>query len=301
MKRNLRKYSALVPLVLIFGLVCAIPAIAGPSGHLDWANRYTIAGWAWDDTEPEQAVEVMIDIIPKGAETAVRTFTVTAESYRGDLVSDTNDGNHGFFCPVDWTQFSGDSFTVTAYVLDDNERIPLTGTVTYQAAADGAALTAASAAKESAAEGDTTAGPLGPDSQTQTQAKDSKPSGASSGNSSPLGPKSASAAKTVSESAWKKGTSLGYFITTGYCNCSICSGGWGLTYSGTVPRANHTISADINVLPIGTKVMIDGIVYTVEDIGGGVNGDHIDIYYDSHEKAVAHGTKTVEVFSVISE
>lgn len=96
----------------------------------------------------------------------------------------------------------------------------------------------------------------------------------------------------------KQGISLGIVTTTGYCNCSICSGGHGLTYSGTVPKANHTISADIDLFPIGTKLMIHGTVYTVEDIGGAVEGNKIDIYYDNHEDAMAHGSKQEEAFRV---
>ncbi len=104
----------------------------------------------------------------------------------------------------------------------------------------------------------------------------------------------------ISSSGWKKGASLGIFTTTGYCNCEQCSSS-GLTYSGTVPKANHTIAADINILPIGTKVMINGIVYTVEDIGSAVKGNMIDIYYDTHEGAVNHGWQQAEVFAVIEE
>lgn len=96
-----------------------------------------------------------------------------------------------------------------------------------------------------------------------------------------------------------KGDLLGTFTTTGYCNCPQCSGGHGLTYSGTVPKAKHTISADLSVFPIGTKLMIDDVVYTVEDMGSGVNGNVIDIYYDNHDAAVAHGMKTQEVFAVV--
>lgn len=104
-------------------------------------------------------------------------------------------------------------------------------------------------------------------------------------------------ANTAAETG-KKGASLGMFTTTGYCNCSKCSGGFGLTYSGTVPKANHTISADLSLYPIGTKLMIHDIIYTVEDMGSGVNGHWIDIYYDNHEAAVAHGMKQEEVFMV---
>lgn len=95
-----------------------------------------------------------------------------------------------------------------------------------------------------------------------------------------------------------KGASLGMFTTTGYCNCSECSGGHSLTYSGTVPKANHTVSADLSVFPIGTRLMIGDVIYTVEDMGSSVKGNWLDIYYDNHDAAVAHEMKTQEVFSV---
>ncbi|MBT9776331.1 phosphatase [Clostridium sp. MCC353] len=94
----------------------------------------------------------------------------------------------------------------------------------------------------------------------------------------------------------KAGDSLGLFTTSGYCNCEKCSKGHNLTYAGTVPQAQHTISADLNLLPLGTKVVINGIVYTVEDKGSGVNGNEIDIYYEDHDDAWDHGLQTVEVF-----
>lgn len=96
----------------------------------------------------------------------------------------------------------------------------------------------------------------------------------------------------------KQHSSLGLFTTTGYCNCTQCSSGHNLTYSGTVPKAGHTVSADISLFPIGTKLMIRGTVYTVEDIGSAVDGRKIDIFYDNHEAAVAHGTKQEEVYMV---
>lgn len=106
--------------------------------------------------------------------------------------------------------------------------------------------------------------------------------------------------KSASEVTGTKGESLGIFTTTGYCTCTqCCSAGWTLTYSGTVPKANHTISADINHYPIGTRLMIDDVIYTVEDIGTHVEGSWVDIYYDNHDDAVAHGMKQQEVFTVL--
>lgn len=102
----------------------------------------------------------------------------------------------------------------------------------------------------------------------------------------------------IQDNSPKKDMSLGMFVTTGYCTCELCSGGFGLTYSGTVPKASHTISADISRFPIGTRLMIGNITYTVEDVGSNVVGDHIDIFYDNHEDAMAHGQQILEVFSV---
>lgn len=93
--------------------------------------------------------------------------------------------------------------------------------------------------------------------------------------------------------------SLGTFRTTGYCPCSRCSGKWGKrTSTGAVPRSGHTVAVDPRVIPYGTKLMINGTVYTAEDCGGGVKGKHIDIYYDTHSQAYRHGSRSAEVFLI---
>lgn len=93
--------------------------------------------------------------------------------------------------------------------------------------------------------------------------------------------------------------SLGVFKTTGYCPCYSCSEGWGRhTSTGAVASANHTIAVDPRVIPYGTKVMINGIVYTAEDKGGGVKGNHIDIFYNTHGETRAQGVQYAEVFVV---
>ncbi|WP_077611973.1 3D domain-containing protein [Clostridium sp. Marseille-P2415] len=98
---------------------------------------------------------------------------------------------------------------------------------------------------------------------------------------------------------YEKGESLGFFNATAYCPNSESSGRQSRTYSGTIPRPQHTISADITILPLGTKVMIDGIVYTVEDIGGSVKGKKIDIFFSSRAEALAFGRQTKELFAVV--
>ena len=128
----------------------------------------------------------------------------------------------------------------------------------------------------------------------------SSSSSSSSGSSKSSSSSSGSSKKAVSTKlSSNKGKSLGTFSTTGYCNCSICAGAYAgrATSSGVMPKANHTIAADPSVLPIGTRVIINGQEYKVEDTGSGVNGNKIDIYYDNHDAAMAHGNKKVEVFS----
>lgn len=91
--------------------------------------------------------------------------------------------------------------------------------------------------------------------------------------------------------------SLGLFKTTGYCPCYSCSEGWGRhTSTGAIAQASHTIAVDPRVIPYGSKVMIGGVIYTAEDKGGGVRGNHIDIFFNTHGETRSHGTRTQEVF-----
>ena len=100
---------------------------------------------------------------------------------------------------------------------------------------------------------------------------------------------------TEESEKYTKGVSLGIFRITGYY-------GNGKTNSGTWPKADHTIAADTSVLPMGTKVFVNNTVYTVEDIGGAVKGNLIDIYYNSYEEAfgvTALGHRFAEVFAAV--
>ena len=91
---------------------------------------------------------------------------------------------------------------------------------------------------------------------------------------------------------------LGEFQVTGYWSCTICCGEKEerLTKSETVPRASHTVAADPSVIPLGTRIVIDDVVYTVEDTGKAVEGMRLDIFFDSHEEAVRYGRKEKYVY-----
>lgn len=97
------------------------------------------------------------------------------------------------------------------------------------------------------------------------------------------------------------GESLGSVVTSGYCNCAICCGSWsgGPTASGVMPTANHTLAVDATnpTIPLGTKVVMNGVIYTVEDTGNlARNGVDFDVYYDTHAAATAHGHQTWEAY-----
>lgn len=97
------------------------------------------------------------------------------------------------------------------------------------------------------------------------------------------------------------GESLGSVVTSGYCNCSICCGQWsgGPTASGVYPQAAHTIAVDASnpFVPMGTKVIMNGVEYTVEDTGNfDQYGVQFDVYYDNHSAASAHGHQTWEAY-----
>ncbi|MCF0123659.1 MAG: 3D domain-containing protein, partial [Ruminiclostridium sp.] len=108
--------------------------------------------------------------------------------------------------------------------------------------------------------------------------------------------------ETVTETRTVRvGESLGQVVTSGYCNCSICCGQWsgGPTASGVMPQSNHTIAVDANnpTVPMGTKVVMNGVEYVVEDTGAFARyGVDFDVYYDSHAAASAHGHKTWEAY-----
>lgn len=94
----------------------------------------------------------------------------------------------------------------------------------------------------------------------------------------------------------ESGELIGTFTVTAYCGCKSCGAGSNRTASGTTPTEGRTIAADTSILPFGTQVVIGGVVYTVEDSGSGVRGNHIDIFFATHSRALAFGRKTMKVY-----
>lgn len=89
---------------------------------------------------------------------------------------------------------------------------------------------------------------------------------------------------------------LGTFRITYYCSCSECSESWGaMTATGKIAEVNRTIAVDPHVIPLGSKVRINGQDYIAEDVGGAIKGNRIDIYVDHHDMATEMGVDYFDV------
>ena len=104
-------------------------------------------------------------------------------------------------------------------------------------------------------------------------------------------------AKTATTTA-STGTATGptrIFKVTAYCSCAKCCGKvTGRTASGSHAVAGKTVAAS-GQFAFGTKLNINGQEYTVEDRGGAIQGNRIDIYMNSHAEAIAWGVRYLPV------
>lgn len=89
---------------------------------------------------------------------------------------------------------------------------------------------------------------------------------------------------------------------TAYCPCAKCCGkATGITASGKRVSYNRGqfVAADTTLLPFGTQVSIpgyhNGAPVPVIDRGGKVKGNHIDVYFPTHEQAVRWGNQRLAV------
>ena len=93
---------------------------------------------------------------------------------------------------------------------------------------------------------------------------------------------------------------IGEFLLTGYDDCPLCQEEFvGITALGVAPTVQHTVAVDPKVIPLGSHLLIDGIEYVAEDVGGAIKGYHIDIFVGSHEETFADFcNKTADVYLI---
>lgn len=86
------------------------------------------------------------------------------------------------------------------------------------------------------------------------------------------------------------------FTATAYCGCAKCCGkSTGRTASGTMATQGRTVAMPSSY-KFGTKIEIQGMgTYVVEDRGGAIKGNRIDIYFSNHQSALNFGKKTINL------
>lgn len=97
---------------------------------------------------------------------------------------------------------------------------------------------------------------------------------------------------------------VGEYDCTAYCTEKyehICGEGHGLTASGQPVQADFSVAvSDTDKFPYGTMLYIEGVgIRIVQDTGGGLADDQIDLAVDTHENALDWGVKEdLKVFVV---
>jgi len=87
---------------------------------------------------------------------------------------------------------------------------------------------------------------------------------------------------------------------TGYCSCVACCGPGGETTANGTRTHWGTIAAPKG-WSFGEQYTIDqlpGTTFTVEDRGGAISGNRIDIWFSSHSEALTWGRRTVTLRAI---
>ncbi|WP_282171352.1 3D domain-containing protein [Cytobacillus firmus] len=133
--------------------------------------------------------------------------------------------------------------------------------------------------------------PAKPAAESKPASEPAKPAAESKPAAEPASEKPA---ETANDEAPQK--VLNMEATAYTANCEGCSG---ITATGINLKENpdqKVISVDPTVIPLGTKVHVEGYGEAVAgDTGGAIKGNKIDIFMPSQEDAINFGRKTVKV------
>lgn len=90
------------------------------------------------------------------------------------------------------------------------------------------------------------------------------------------------------------------FRVTAYCPCNICCGNFadGFTANGHKIQPGDKFVAAPKEYPFGTKMSIPGYgvnTVMVQDRGGSIKGNRLDVFFPTHQQALEWGVRTVKV------
>lgn len=94
---------------------------------------------------------------------------------------------------------------------------------------------------------------------------------------------------------------IGQFEVVAYCTEQyphIC-GGSTYTYTGTPVQAGLTVAVDPEVIPLGSRLYIEGVGWRqAQDTGGAIQGRRIDMAVGTHGEALEWGVKDKQIWIV---
>jgi 3D (Asp-Asp-Asp) domain-containing protein len=108
---------------------------------------------------------------------------------------------------------------------------------------------------------------------------------------------SPSSSTEVSRGGTSRGTKTITMVATGYDSSYESNYPYygQPSYTG-LPLQRGVVAVDPNVIPMGTKLYVEGYGNAIAaDQGGAIKGNRIDLYFDSHQEAMNWGMKTVKV------
>lgn len=71
------------------------------------------------------------------------------------------------------------------------------------------------------------------------------------------------------------------------------------TTSGRWPKSGKTVAVDPQIIPLGSRIYIDGIGWRIaEDTGPAIKNNALDVFMDTKKECLQWGRRTVEVYIV---
>ena len=108
-----------------------------------------------------------------------------------------------------------------------------------------------------------------------------------------------STSKNTSTKTYSNASSSKELYVTATAYTAECRGCSGTTATGVNLKANpnaKVIAVDPSIIPLGTKVWVEGYGYAVAaDTGGAIKGNKIDLYMSSENQANKFGRRTVKI------
>jgi len=88
-------------------------------------------------------------------------------------------------------------------------------------------------------------------------------------------------------------------LVSAYCPCEICCSkkfSDGLTATGTDAHIKG-VAVDPKLIPLNSRIDVPGYGNWIlaDDIGGAIEGCHIDIRFKTHQEAINWGVKTLKI------